>query len=479
MPNLAEVLTSLPADWPGDVLTDIQHELAALNQKVVVLDDDPTGTQSVHGIPVLTEWNVETLQTELANDLPAFYVLTNSRAMPLPQAQALNAEIGRNVAAAMSRMNEMNPGRAMKNVAFISRSDSTLRGHFPGEVDALAIQVHGRVPPYVITPAFMAGGRYTVGDVHYVAYGDEMVPAGETEFARDAAFGYRASNLRDWVEEKTRGAIKSSDVRHISIEDIRIGGPEAVAAKLMLLLAGQACVVNAASERDIEVVALASLLAERHGMKFMYRSAASFARARAGIALTPLLTIEDLTDFGSLSGVNGGLIIVGSHVPKTSGQLQALLDSGTSAIEVNVEALLDDARQAHEIARVSQQADAFIAGGKDTVIYTSRKLIAGADAQASLAIGNRISSSLIEIIKGITAQPRYVLAKGGITSSDVATQALGVKRAMVLGQILAGVPVWQMGPETRYPDSIYIVFPGNVGGPAALADVVKILSFQM
>ncbi len=136
-------------------------------------------------------------------------------------------------------------------------------------------------------------------------------------------------------------------------------------------------------------------------------------------------------------------------------------------------------RQAHEIARVSQQADAFIAGGKDTVIYTSRKLIAGADAQASLAIGNRISSSLIEIIKGITAQPRYVLAKGGITSSDVATQALGVKRAMVLGQILAGVPVWQMGPETRYPDSIYIVFPGNVGGPAALADVVKILSLQM
>ncbi len=157
------------------------------------------------GIPVLTEWNVETLQTELANDLPAFYVLTNSRAMPLPQAQALNAEIGRNVAAAMSRMNEMNPGRAMRNVAFISRSDSTLRGHFPGEVDALAIQVHGRVPPYVITPAFMAGGRYTVGDVHYVAYGDALVPAGETEFARDAAFGYRASNLREWVEgEDTR-----------------------------------------------------------------------------------------------------------------------------------------------------------------------------------------------------------------------------------------------------------------------------------
>lgn len=475
MPKLVDVLAGLPPDWPHDVLPDIQRRLAALHQKVIVLDDDPTGTQSVHGIPVLTEWRVETLQAELENDLPAVYILTNSRALPLEKAQALNAEIGRNVMAALSRMNESAQGRPTRSIALISRSDSTLRGHFPGEVAALAQQVHGSVPPYLIAPAFLAGGRYTIDDVHYVAQADVLTPAGETEFARDAVFGYRSSNLREWVEEKSQGAIKAGAVLSISLDDIRAGGPQTVADKLVTLNAGQACIVNAASERDLEVVSLASLIAEEHGAQFSYRSAASFARARAGIVPKPLLAHNNLLVGTSGGSPKGGLIVVGSYVPKTSGQLQALLDAGAHAIEVSVEALLDDAQQSDEIARVAQAANALIAGGQDAVIYTSRKLITGDDPQSSLAIGNRVSASLIAIVKGITEQPRYVLAKGGITSSDVATQALSVKRAMVLGQILAGVPVWQMGPETRYPNSIYIVFPGNVGGPAALAEAVQAL----
>lgn len=475
MPMLAEMLAGLPPEWPHDVLPEIQRRLAALNQKVVVLDDDPTGTQSVHNIPVLTTWGVEALQAELANDLPAFYILTNSRALPLQKAQALNAEIGRNVMAARSRINPSSIDQASRSIALISRSDSTLRGHFPGEVDALAEQVHGNVPAYLIAPAFMAGGRYTVNDVHYVAQGDELTPAGDTEFARDAVFGYRSSNLREWVQEKTHGAIAAGDVSSISIDDIRAGGPDAVAQKLMWMQAGQACIVNAASERDLEVVALASLLAEAKGVRFMYRSAASFARARAGISPARLLEAKNLTGLDGQSGATGGLIVVGSYVPKTSGQLQALLDAGANAIEVDVTALLDDTRQAGEIARATQQANALLSAGKNAVIYTSRTLITRSDAQSNLAIGQRVSNSLIEIVKGITVQPRYVLAKGGITSSDVATKALGVKRAMVLGQILAGVPAWKLGLETRYPDSIYIVFPGNVGGPTALADAVKML----
>jgi uncharacterized protein YgbK (DUF1537 family) len=476
MPKLADTLAGLPPEWPHDALPEIQRRLAALNQKVIVLDDDPTGTQSVHGIPVLTEWRVDALQAELGNGLPSFYILTNSRAMPLEKAQAMNAEVGRSIMAALSRMNETAQGQNARSVALISRSDSTLRGHFPGEVDALAQQVYGTMPAYLIAPAFLAGGRYTLDDVHYVAQGDELVPAGETEFANDAAFGYRASNLREWVEEKTKGATKARDVLSISLDDIRAGGPQAVADKLVTLRASQACIVNAASERDLEVVALASLIAEEHGSQFSYRSAASFARARAGIAAKGLLTTGDLAVEVSVGSPSGGLIIVGSYVPKTSGQLQALLDAGVRAIEVNVEALLDDAQQAGEIARVTQEANALLDAGHDTVIYTSRKLITGDDAQSSLAIGNRVSASMIAIVNGITVQPRYVLAKGGITSSDVATKALGVKRAMVIGQVIAGVPVWQMGPETRYPGAIYIVFPGNVGGPAALAEVIMALS---
>jgi uncharacterized protein YgbK (DUF1537 family) len=258
-----------------------------------------------------------------------------------------------------------------------------------------------------------------------------------------------------------------------------------VADVLAAVPAGGACIANAAAERDLEVVALACLMAEAHGQRFLYRSAASFARARAGIAQRALLAQADLrrlvetrpsTGSGGASLQHGGLIIVGSYVPKTTGQLQALLNRGVDAIEVNVAALLDDVRRDGEIARCAAQADALIGAGKDAVIYTSRTLITGDDAAGSLAIGNRVSDALMQIVRGITAQPRYVLAKGGITSSHVATKGLNVKRAMVLGQLLPGVPVWQLGPESHYPGAIYVVFPGNVGGPEALAEAHRLLS---
>ena len=474
--NKYVLLASLPPEWPHDVLPEIQRRLRESGQKVVVLDDDPTGTQTVHDIPVLTEWSVEPLRAELERDQPAFYILTNTRAMKLEQAQAVNAEIARNLGIATSPPRD---GEGFGGTTLLSRSDSTLRGHFPGEVDALRSEGTTHAPTLLV-PAFFAGGRYTIADVHYVAYGDELMLAGETEFAKDASFGYRASNLREWVEEKAHGRIKANDVSSISIDDIRIGGPERVVDKLMSLAPGQVCVVNAAAERDLEVVALASILCESSGRPLLYRTAASFARARAGIASKPLLTAHDLdavveTRRGA-SLQNGGLIVVGSHVPKTSGQLDALLATGVNALEVNVEALLNDAALGNEIQRIAQAASTHIANDKDVVIYTSRRLITGKDAATSLAIGNRVSTSLIDIVRGITAQPRYVLAKGGITSSDVATKALNVKRAMVLGQLLPGVPVWQLGPESRYPDSIYVVFPGNVGGQDALVEAAGKLS---
>nr|GEX57316.1 ketose-bisphosphate aldolase, class-II [Tanacetum cinerariifolium] len=64
-------------------------------------------------------------------------------------------------------------------------------------------------------------------------------------------------------------------------------------------------------------------------------------------------------------------------------------------------------------------------------------------------------------------------SQGGITSSDIATKALEAKRAKIVGQALAGVPLWQLGPESRHPGVPYIVFPGNVGDSNALAKVVK------
>lgn len=458
---LTATLQSLPPVWPDDPLPAIHAALVASRRKLVVLDDDPTGTQTVHGIPVLTTWSVPALQAELANDLPVCFLLTNSRSLPLPAAQALNTAIGHNLHEA-ARLT----GRRF---AVVSRSDSTLRGHFPGEVDALAAALGEEVDAWLLIPFFLEGGRYTINDIHYVAEGDSLVPAGETESARDAAFGYRASNLRQWVEEKSQGRIPATRVTSVSLDDLRRGGPQQVTARLMALARGSVCVVNAASPRDMEVFTLGLLQAEAQGKRFIYRTAASFVPVRGGVTPRALLTPAEIT--AGRSG--GGLTIVGSHVPRSTSQLEHLRQQdGIIGIEVAVAALLDTATRQATIEQIAQQVDAVLQRGGDVVIFTSRQLLAGADAESSLAISQQVSAGLVAILHTITASPRYILAKGGITSSDLATRGLGVQRAMVLGQILPGVPVWQLGAETRYPGLSYIVFPGNVGGPEALSTIV-------
>ena len=463
-PLLAEVLASLPPEWPDDLQAAIAGAVQTRREKIVVLDDDPTGTQTVHDVPVLTDWSIQTLQAELANPLPICFVLTNSRSFPLPEAQRLNATIGRHLKQA-----EQTVG---KRVVVISRSDSTLRGHFPGEVQALAEALGVDFDAWLLIPFFQEGGRYTIGDTHYVAEGDRLVPAGETEFARDAVFGYGASDLRQWVEEKTQGTIPASTVASVTLDEIRRGGPAQVQARLLALPHGCVCIINAASRGDLEVFTQGLLAAEAQGKRYLYRTAASIVPVRAGIRPRALLTAAEI----ATSTTGGGLIVVGSHVPRSTTQLEHLLrDPSVTALEVPAEALLSDAQRATTIAQVVQAADTAMQQGRDAVVCTSRQLITGADALGSLSISQQVSEGLVAIMQRLTARPRYILAKGGITSSDLATRGLGVKRAMVLGQILPGVPVWQLGTETRHAGLAYIVFPGNVGGPSALADVVTAL----
>lgn len=451
------LLSSLPQPWPESLLPAIQQQIATSNRSLIVLDDDPTGTQTVYELPVLTEWTVEALRAELALGTPTFYILTNSRSLPLPQAQALNAEIGRNLLAASHATG--------RDFAVVSRSDSTLRGHYPGETDALAAALGQQVDATLIIPFFLEGGRFTINDVHYVAEGDQLMPAAETPFARDAVFGYRNSNLRAWVEEKTGGQVAAATVAAITIEDERVGGPQAVAQKLLALPAGAVCIINCAATRDMEVFVSGLLMAEAAGRHFLYRTAATFVQVRAGLAPRAPLTAAELT----LPSTGGGLVVVGSYVPKSTNQLTVLLAQPDMAqVEVNVDALLDDAQQAAEIARTVGLTTVALQAGQDTVVYTSRRLVTGDDAVSSLAIGQRVSASLVAIVQGLGVRPRYLIAKGGITSSDLATKALGVKRALVRGQLLPGIPLWEVGAESRHPGLIYVVFPGNVGGDDAL-----------
>ncbi len=467
---MADPFAGLPPEWPEPLLPRIREAQARSGRKLVALDDDPTGVQTVSETPVLARWEVPDLAAELRDPRPLCFVLTNSRSLPEGEAAALNREIAANLLAASRET-----GVA---ASVLSRSDSTLRGHFPAETDALA-GVLGGVDALLLVPAFIEGGRVTAGDVHWVRDGegnrDHWLPAAASEFARDASFGYRASNLRAWVEERTGGRLPAAEVASLGLDLIRRDGPEGVAGVLRACENGRVVVVNAVADRDLEVVALGALLAEAAGTRLMTRTAASFVRIRAGQEARPLLSRGDLLGPGAPSPLPG-LVAIGSHVGRTGQQLEALLRlPRVTAVELPVPAVLDPVRREDAIAAASRAARQALGRGETAVVATSREVVHGNGPEDQLQISRDVSAALVEAVRGVDGAPGWVVGKGGITSSDVGTEALGARRAIVLGQVRPGVPVWRLGPETRYPGLPYVVFPGNVGGPETLAEVVRLL----
>lgn len=461
-------LTTLPPPWSDPGLAEQNRQaIAASGRVLVALDDDPTGVQTVHDTPVLARWTVDDLAAELAERPPVFFILTNSRSLPEPEASELTREIVENLQAASEQTSVP--------VAIASRSDSTLRGHFPAETDAIQA-VTGAADGVLLVPAFFEGGRITLDDVHWVRQGDEWIPAAETEFAKDATFGFTSINLDDWVAEKTDGRIPAGDVASLDILTIREGGPVAVAAFLNELHGGTPLIINAASYEDLDVVVAGILDAEAAGKRFIYRIAASFVRARAGLPARDLLTREELLGADAPSPLPG-LVIAGSHVQKTTEQLAHCQElPGVTTIEVSVPALLaHDASRQEEVRRVATAATAALENGQTAVTATSRQVERPATGDDGLALGQIVSDALVAIVHAVEINPGWVIGKGGITSSDIGTKGLGAHRAIVLGQVRPGVPVWRLGEESRFPGLPYVVFPGNVGDPETLAEVITLL----
>jgi uncharacterized protein YgbK (DUF1537 family) len=454
------VFGKLPPEMQDNLSPLIILEREKMGKTIVVLDDDPTGTQTVHDVLVLTSWSVEDIEAEFRRESEVFYILTNSRSLTASAANDLAREIGKNLREASRRTG--------RKFLVVSRSDSTLRGHYPNEVESLAKSIELEDAVTFLIPAFFEGGRYTVEDVHYMLENDQLIPVSETPFALDKSFGFKNANLKKYVEEKTNGAIKAKDVNSLSIHELRSLDGEAIALKINSLPRRSVCIVNAALYRDLEVFALSLY---RSGREVILRTAASIVPVLAGIKQKPLL---DRRYF--MQGREGGVIvIVGSYVPKTSAQLDQLrkLESARF-LELDVNRIL---RQAATFkAEVVSEIDRSIRAGEDVVVFTSRKLIADRDPEKSLVIGQKVSKFITDTVKSLQEKPGAIIAKGGITSSDVATKALGVKKALVVGQVAAGVPVWRLGKETKFPGINYVVFPGNVGTSETLRDVFLLVS---
>jgi uncharacterized protein YgbK (DUF1537 family) len=381
--------------------------------RIAVLDDDPTGSQTVHDVAIV----MDLADDELRLDGDCTFFLTNSRSLGEAEASALTERVARTLF-------ERYP-----DVEIVSRSDSTLRGHVAAEIAAIRRASPVAYDGVLLVPAFFEAGRFTRGDIHYA--GD--TPVGETEFARDPTFGYASSNLVDFVREKTGEAARGVSARDLGT-----------------LAQGGWIVVNAETYEDLDAVVRG---VRESGKRFLYRTGPSFVRSLAGLA--PKAPLHDLD-----TGPGHGLVVVGSHVGLTTRQVEAT--TGLREFELDVNALDPDG-----IGAAVREALAH----DDVLVYTSRTLKDG-----GLETAREVSAAVTRVVSiALDARPGWVIAKGGITSHDVAVRGLGIRRATVLGQLLEGM-VSVFEPVEADPRAVgipYVVFAGNVGDEHTLAEIVE------
>ena len=428
--------------------------------KIVVLDDDPTGSQTVHSCLLLMRWDVETLRLGLADDSPIFFVLTNTRSLHPDQAADVTRDVCRNLKSALM-------AEGIQEFLVVSRSDSTLRGHYPIETDVIAEEL-GPFDAHFLVPAFFEGGRVTRDSVHYLMVDGVPTPVHETEFARDSVFGYKYSYLPDYVSEKTQGRISAEAVERFLLADIRAGSLE----RLLKLTGNRCAVVDAETQTDLDRFAADVLAAASQGKRFLFRSAASILTALADLPPQPVAA-EDMRQY--VRDGKPGAVIVGSHVKKTTQQLQQLLlQPNIVGIEIDVAGLLNESLQStHLLTSTLESVRAAHAAGKTPVVYTSRQELVFADVQTRLLFGADVSVLLMDVVRGMPADIGFLISKGGITSNDVLSTGLALTSARLLGQVLPGCSMVLTPSDHAQPNLPVVLFPGNVGDADALVTIYQ------
>jgi len=396
--------------------------------RMVVFDDDPTGIQTVHSCLLVTDWSDENIRMAMQDDVPFFYILINTRALTADAAQ-------RTLTSALEAVIRVNLEFGYRLIC-VSRSDSCLRGHFPLEPYVMreVLQAHGYniCPKIPFSPALIESGRITIDGTHYMRDGEKLIQVSESEFARDNVFGYKNARLVDYIKEKGGNPEDYEIVNAKTYEELNTFRDTLFAA-----IEGENCAV-------------------------VIRSSSSLPRAFSGIEDKPFLCKENL----GIPALGTGLFIVGSHVRKTTEQLNELLKAdGVEGIELPIEEILSNPERL--MSKTQEAIEALFYKKTTPVVFTARKEVRVEDPAQRLHLGQTVSQFLVDIVSQLRVCPSYLVAKGGITSHDILTKGLSVKTARVMGQIINSVPCVM---TEHYP---YIIFPGNVGGPRSLREIYE------
>lgn len=473
MPTRDELLAGLPQ--PLDLTPDdVVAARGSHARLLVVIDDHPSGSQSMADIPILTAWSEDQIEWALTTGAPAVYIVTNARALSPAAAEDRYLEV-------ITAVLEV-AGRKRIDLDFVLRSDSTLRGHYPLDVDILLNAIESAtshtVDGVLMVPAFPEAGRLTLNSVHYVSeWPGSFTPVGETRFGREPRFPYTSSDLREWITERTRGRYEAAAIRSITIDTIR-DTPDAIAAQLMNARHGEPIVVDAATEEDLRSVAIGLLQAEAAGKRFVQRVGPPFVRAIIGQPVRAALTadeVEAMRVAAGTSGAKGGLILVGTPNQLTKRQVRVLEQRHpVREVPISVPAVLDSRREGHLEEVVTRAVEGLDVGN---VIVRLAEMHVDTEAKGDFAIDPRVGKAVNEVAYRIAKarKLKFVVARGGSITS-YAAQGLGVRRAMVRGPMLEGiVSLWEplAGPIAGVP---FVVYAGGVGDDDGLADVVDKLS---
>ena len=424
---------------------------SATRQPLVVLDDDPTGVQTLAGIRVLLAWDPARVHAAVKGR-PSVHLITNTRALPAARVRPFIVDAARTSL------------HGVPDAAIVLRGDSTLRGHLLEEYLGVR-DVVGPAgwPVLLLVPALPSAGRITVGGVHLFDRDGRRTPLHETEYARDGVFAYTNARLLEWADERSGGLFRVDAGRELDLAALRSRGPAAVAEVLLALAAsGDPAVFapDAETVDDLEVVAQGYREAAASGVSVIVRCAPAFAGVLAATTAPRLVPPPSARD--------GVLVVHGSYVPQSKRQLARLLEAQPGTlVEADVAALAGDDPSA-EIVELAAEVSRRLAADRFAVLATPRERPVGT---TSLDAGERIAAGLARVVAAIRPSPSLLVAKGGITAAVTLRDGVGAAEADVVGPVEPGVSLW----SARWPDNSvldYLVVPGNVGDDDLLVRLV-------
>ena len=443
--------------------------------KVIVIDDDPTGSQTVNNCLLLLKWDYSTLIKGFQSKSNLFFILANTRSLSENDAKLRLVEICNALKKVISKESYK------EEFIFVSRGDSTLRGHNFLEPKIM----NDCLGPFDATfhiPAFIEGKRMTIDGDHFV----DNVPVSQTIFAKDKIFGYKTSNVKQLLFQKSKSQLKFNDIQNLKISELKVlesKEKNIVFNKIRNLKENSHVIVDIENYSQLEKFSL-SIKKLSKQKKFLFRTAASFISSISAVKDNP----KEPFFYSLIRRKNRekkflpGFLVIGSYVELTTMQLKEFLEiSDCIPIELDV----------FEFLRISKlksnqdqlvffknkllaQIRSILKQENTPVLFTSRKEVSLAKNDEQVNFYNSLAHFISELVSDLKNEIGYLVSKGGITSNVILSNGFKANYVYLQGQIITGVSLvtFKLENDENLP---IVTFPGNIGNQDSLVKVWRIL----